>query len=221
MSENKYTSEGSNITLFMELKDQCFKNAEQWINDARLLLDRESFGHANALFRFAREEIAKAFMCWLVVEELLPTNAKVIQNMFTKHVRKNEVINAIYQSISLDLEFLEKWEEKDVFERYGTRSCHLMEEYRESAIYVDIDKDEQKVKTPLTIDKTETLSLYQRVEAVLEHVKTFIQNFTPSQREEIRKHLNSLDPKVWDMGIVQPLLPPKLLQTIRRSIKEL
>ena len=220
MGENEHTSQGSNIALFMEAKDQCFKNADQWLNDAKLLMDKGSFGHANALFRFAREEIAKAFVCWLAAEELFPKDAKVIQSMFTKHIRKNEVINAIYQSISLDLEFLKKWEEMEVFERYGTRSCHLMEEYRESAIYVDIDDVEQKIRTPLTISETETKSLSQRVELVLEHVKTFIQKFTPLQKEEIRNYLNSVHPKVWDMGLIQPLLPPKLLQIIQRSTKE-
>ena len=90
LSEGKILSD--KLNLYAQATRLSLKNAEQWIKDAKLLIETSSFGHASALLRFACEEVAKAYVCWFTSEKIWPVENKVVRDVFWDHMVKNEVI---------------------------------------------------------------------------------------------------------------------------------
>ena len=83
-------------SLFREGMKLCLENAEQWMNDAKLLMYNSSYGHSYTLLVFADEEIAKAYICWLVAEHMIPVNSKFVQDTFSKHRTKHETLVGVF-----------------------------------------------------------------------------------------------------------------------------
>jgi len=65
------------------------KNAEQYINDAEVLVKKRSYGHAFALSVLAEEELAKAVMYYLCAEGIFGIEGKWRKDSL-RHVRKQE-----------------------------------------------------------------------------------------------------------------------------------
>ena len=74
--------------LFKEASKQSIENAEQWIKDAKRLIENASYGHSYSLLVFADEEIAKAYVCWLVSEDMIPVDSKLVKDIFRSHDTK-------------------------------------------------------------------------------------------------------------------------------------
>lgn len=68
--------------------EKCVINAEQFLNDAKLLRDKKSFGHAYSLAVLGFEEIAKAAILVDVFLGTLQEKTKEIQKMLENHLLK-------------------------------------------------------------------------------------------------------------------------------------
>ena len=95
--------------------EKCVINAEQFLNDAKLLRDKKSFGHAYSLAVLGFEELAKAAM---LVNTFLGTQqeeTKEIQKMLENHLQKQVYMwNQITAFIFLEWsEIIKKSEFKD------------------------------------------------------------------------------------------------------------
>jgi AbiV family abortive infection protein len=66
------------------------KNAEKFIEDAKILIQNSSFGHALALSIFDDEEIAKSYVYWFVVNKLIPASSIIVKQVFVDHYAKHE-----------------------------------------------------------------------------------------------------------------------------------
>jgi HEPN domain-containing protein len=60
------------LELVKELGELCIENANSFVEDAELLINVESYGHAMALSIFAIEETAKSCLCRLVIDGKMP-----------------------------------------------------------------------------------------------------------------------------------------------------
>lgn len=67
----------------------CLKNAEQYVEDAKILIKKGSSGHAFALAVFAEEELAKAVMYHLCAEGIYGVEGKWKEDVFS-HKRKQQ-----------------------------------------------------------------------------------------------------------------------------------
>ena len=68
--------------LFYKASKESLDNAKLWIKDAEILMVNSSFGHAYSLLVIADEEVSKANVCWLVSENMIPYNSKLVKQAF-------------------------------------------------------------------------------------------------------------------------------------------
>jgi len=198
-------------SLFREGVKLCLENAEQWMNDAKLLMDNSSYGHSYSLLVFADEEIAKAYICWLVAEDMIPVNSKFVQDTFSKHRTKHETLVGIFlgamlkedlskgqitieqilkESSALTIEKIEKALEEI------EKLLDFTEMMRQKGIYVD--KVEGRMVSPKSIGKEESEELLQGVEHRFDYVKRLIGEISPSEKRSLKQFFKSLPKKVWD-----------------------
>jgi hypothetical protein len=58
---------------------ESLRNAQQWLEDARLIVNNGSIAHSFVLRDLAGEEIAKAYACWQVLVGAIPTNHPLVK----------------------------------------------------------------------------------------------------------------------------------------------
>jgi AbiV family abortive infection protein len=199
------------IKLYTKATKMSLENAEQWIADAKLLLKNSSFGHANALLRFACEEIAKAYACWLTSEKMFPKDNMFVKNVFLYHWAKNEIILGMllfFQWISAN----PKWQEMDYedfklseeqiaeFDEVFETVLVSMSKMRQKAMYVDVDEKTNEVTSPLKIDEKELRGVLEVTELLLKTIKITIEETSEEYKEKFRKVFASLSEKAWETG---------------------
>ena len=79
------------LSLYSKATKLSLENAEQLSEDAKLLLEHGSYGHASALIRLAVEEAVKAHICWFTSEKIWPIENKIVRDVFRYHRVKNEI----------------------------------------------------------------------------------------------------------------------------------
>lgn len=194
----------SKNSLYTEATKKSLENAEQWMKDATLLLDNSSFGHASALLRFACEELAKAYLCWLSSERIFPIENKVVRDAFGKHETKNQVIIGVIYALMWRSDYPTQIEPSDqeIIEAYNQLKGMIAstEKMRQKAIYVDIIWDKNQVQTPLTITKKEVNSVLELTEILLKVVRHCIEEYPESLKEKYRQAFDKLPKEVWETG---------------------
>lgn len=80
--------------------EESIRNAEQWLRDARLLMENGSFVHGSVLRDIGGEELAKAYACWKALVCAIPLNHPL--------VRANQ-----YENLETRIEKLKKEGERD------------------------------------------------------------------------------------------------------------
>lgn len=198
----------STVQLYRRLYEESLRNAKRWIEDARLLMQSSSYGHASALLRFAGEETAKAIVCWYVSERIWPENSKPVKDVFRFHVAKNQVLLGMLLGIQLrmlaergliktaeptDQEIARQWK---IFERL---TCG-MEEKRKRAIYVDLNPRDRTIDTPENVGEEEVKGILEGAEFVFAYAKDIARVFPESVRQKFRQYFKSLPKEVWDTG---------------------
>jgi len=199
------------LDLYARAMQLSLENAEHWVEDAKLLAGNFSFGHATALLRFACEETAKAHVCWLTSEKIIPTENKVILDVFRYHGAKNSIIlstllimaflgdNHLKQKI--DKESLELSEEK-IVESYEMFEEALVstDKMRQKAMYVDVNLEDNNVETPLTIEEKEAKAILRVAETFLKIVRYHVEKSSEMDKAELRKVYSSIPKEGWKTG---------------------
>lgn len=173
------------------------ENAEQWVKDGKLLIENSSFGHASALLRFACEESAKAYVCWLTSEKMLPLGNKVVEDVFWKHRVKNEVIVGMFLTVQWmnDNRILKNGVNEDfepseeIIKTYRQFEAMLdsTEKMRQKAIYVNMNVETEEIRSPLKMDKQECKGVLEAVEFFLKMIRSCIEETSEKDKEKWRK----------------------------------
>ena len=179
--------------LYVKATKMSLENAEQWIKDAKLLIKNSSFGHASALLRFALEELAKAYVCWISSERIFPMDNKVIKDVFRKHETKNQVIMGVLYSLMWRNKFPIRIEptDQEIIEAYKQLKAMIVsiEKMRQRAIYVDMLFDKNQILTPLEITKEVVNSVLALAEIQRKVTRYSIENYPESSKEKFRQAL--------------------------------
>jgi len=194
-------NEAKDVQLLKEVSKLSFENAEQWIRDAKLLIEDKSHAHARALLSFACEEIVKGFVCWIASEKLWPLDSKSVKDVFRNHVAKNQVILAlslIHLRKHFGLKELKDSEIIDVWRNWKEYPGQ-MEIGRQDAIYVGLKNG--KISVP-KINETQVVGVLRGVEVLLKEAKELTENLTESEKESLRKYFLSWPKEVWKTGKV-------------------
>jgi AbiV family abortive infection protein len=194
-----------NEKSFHNITHQALENSEAWFEEAKLLITKKSYGHANALLRFAGEEAAKAVVCWYVSEGMIPDNSKPVQDIFSWHSAKNSLILSLtiaaIRSIHCEKE---PTSEKRLAEwKYMEKFPDLMEKRRQTCIYVDFDKrDKRIVHSPKEISEKETKDIFEYIQLVLAYSKNIIENPSRQHIERLKRFFSSLPKEAWKTGFI-------------------
>ena len=199
------------LSLYAQATRLSLKNAEQWIKDAKLLIENSSFGHASALLRFACEEIAKSYVCWFTSEKIWPAENKVVRDAFREHRVKNQVIIGLFYTLmwisnkNLHKEVTKgrlEPSDEEIIEAYEQfeELLDAMEKMRQKALYVDLKRKKKEVETPLMIGEKEATSLLKGAEAFLKIVRYYVEEFPETKKEILRKIFSSIPRQAWKTG---------------------
>jgi len=204
--------------LFAKASQLSFENAEKWIEDAKTLVEKSSFGHAGALLRFAVEEFSKAVLCWFISEGIFPSKSKFAIDIFRKHAIKNEFIlgllfgtifqNKIWKERITIKKIIKKIrqvtdEEIDEILIWFRQATREMEKKRQRYIYVDLDRKSKKVMSPNELTKEEIQSI-QDVAKILPYLVVYtrecLKEIPEPDKEKLRQFFASLPKEVWEKG---------------------
>jgi AbiV family abortive infection protein len=177
--------------------DLSFENAERWLRDAQLLKEDGSYGHADALLRYAAEEGAKAYVCWLVCEGIIPQDSKVFRDVFKNHIAKNQLIAALLLPIR------DKVTDENIFSWWYKIEPipKMMESRREFCVYVGQGND-GKIHSPKEVGQIETVALLKDTERLLAYIKRIVKHSSVEYKEKFRKLMGSLPKLVWKTGFL-------------------
>lgn len=200
-----------NLKLYSKAAKSSLENAEQWIKDAKLLLEHESFGHASALLRIALEETAKAHICWFTSEGMWPIENKVIQDVFRYHKVKNRLFLGLIcaaewmrENYPLEVatkDMLEPTEEEilETFEEFEDM-IEAVEKMRQRAMYVDVDLEKKEVSTPMTIGEKEPDIVLKGAEFFLKLTRYYMEKFSEEKKAKVREFFSFIPREAWKTG---------------------
>lgn len=200
MNENVGFANPEETNLFTQGAELSLRNAEQWIKDAKLLIEHSSFGHASALLRFAIEEVGKAIVCWFVSKRFLPPKSETAKNIFKFHSVKNQITLQMLFSILLSTpsvwpKEIPKPKDEDLIITITSSMEYItsvMEKDRQNAIYVDLNHKQNRVLIPQAIAESEVRRLLQGAEFSFEIAEVFIKKLSEPTIEEVRRSLEPL-----------------------------
>lgn len=187
------------------------RNANRWIEDAKLLIQNSSYGHASATLRFAIEEIARAIVCWYVSQRIFPAKGKAISDIFRSHAVKSQVVLGMLSGIRRR-ELVEKGvisaaeqTDQEIAEEWKVLKPLIseMEKKRQSSIYVGLNPRDRTIETPESIGEKEARALLNTTEFAFVYAKDIDLAFTEPVREKFRQYFGSLPKEVWETGRIR------------------
>lgn len=208
--EGKMLSE--KLSLYSKAAKLSLENAEQWIEDAKLLMEHSSFGHVSALLRFALEETAKAYICWFTSEGIWPLENKPIKDAFQYHRVKNQLILGLLYGVI----WLSKWDfslkraieempepsDEEILEAYEEFEEMITgaEKMRQRAIYVDVNLEKKKVAAPPNIEEKEPDNLLKLAEYFVRIVRLYMEKFPEKDKAKLREIFATVPKEAWKAG---------------------
>lgn len=184
------------INEFGKGKELCLKNFETWIDEARILYKKGSWGHAYALTFAGLESLTQAYCCMLVERKVWKPNSKEIKEVFNKtnkgHEKRMKILHDFILSennIQIILKhtgqlqaLFDNYKEKDV-EKYqkevgdslGKFRKYLMTK-RNLGIYVDYDKDTYEFTSPFDVKQKDINELMEMTWLPIQVMKMMIEN---------------------------------------------
>jgi len=197
------------LSLYSRAAKLSLENAEQWIEDAKLLLEHGSFGHASALIRLAVEEAVKALTCWFTSEKIWPIENKIVRDVFRHHRVKNEFFLSFlagwmakvrFHSWKRLMESIPKLSQKEISEDLK-RFEKLMvstDEMRQRAMYVNLK--EKEVETPLEIGEEEPKNIITVAEFFIKTVRNIAERIPESEKTKLKKLFSKIPKEDWKTG---------------------
>lgn len=71
--------------------EECLKNVDQYINDVRALIEKKSYGHALGMAILAKEELAKAVGCFVILSGVIDVKDEAGKNFLRLLHRMHEL----------------------------------------------------------------------------------------------------------------------------------
>ena len=152
------TSQNVQEKLLKNAVQSCLGNVEQYLKDARMLIENESYGHAFALTVLGEEELSKAYIYYMCSEGWVPESfIKRVGRRANSHRRK-QVIAA---TLSFTLEIIQFFknivdsskEEGDLRKTIEIANKKL----KEAMDYMEKNKDEMKSRMDQFLERFATL----------------------------------------------------------------
>ena len=171
----------------------CVNNAERFINDAILLLDNGSYGHAFALAVLAEEEFAKGCAYYASSEGILPKD-------FLKEVGRTRDSHIMKLAIGLGImraheQIVMKKTVGDMnFEKLAER-VKALQKNKERGLYVDVDLEKEVLSSPDSLKKGEVEKYLSELKVVFEAAKPYLALpllLTQSQRKLVKAFMEKL-----------------------------
>lgn len=199
-------------SLYSKAAKLSLENAEQWIEDAKLLMEHSSFGHASALLRFALEETAKAYICWFTSEGIWPLENKPIKDVFQYHRAKNQVILGLLSyviwlskrnfSLKRAIEEMPEPSDEEILEAYEEFEVMVTgaEKMRQRAIYVNVNLEKKKVAAPPSIEEKEPDNLLKLAEYFVRIVRHYMEKFPEKDKAKLREIFAMWPREAWKTG---------------------
>lgn len=166
---------------FQKGMELCLENYYSWINEADLLYNRGSYGHAYALYFHGMESLVQFFYCWMVASGIITIENKEFNEVFRIHsikldfvyslmvfIKTKALIDFNYEGIR-DKIYTEKEIEKEleVYEDYNKKYRKNMMKSRNEGIYVNYENGD--FNSPLEIKKRIVDDFKKEIE-ILDHV---------------------------------------------------
>lgn len=85
--------------FYLNIQEECLKNAEQFIKDAQLLRSKNSLGHAYSLAVLGLEEIARFWIIFFIYMNFYTEDSIEVELANTKHVFKQRFAWSIFSSL--------------------------------------------------------------------------------------------------------------------------
>lgn len=199
-------SKNQQCTLFEKVTAASLRNAESWIDDAKVLMKKSSFGHAIAALHLAREEISKALICWHAAEDIWPLkDNKAIREVFSSHIKKNTIVLGICNLIwmrTYDPRLQGRGKEPtddmiNMADEFLNEGAHGLEQKRQRATYVNLNSSLNNLTTPEELGEDEALRTLRAVETFLQPVQDTSRGMEDSTKDELRGFYSLLPQDVW------------------------
>lgn len=148
---------------------ECLKNAEKLLDDAKILMDRKSFGTAQSLSVTALEEVGKAII--LELADLNYVGKDVVERSMKDHIPKKLIMQAIEKGLVLRDEIVRvvgkariDKEEVNNLLKLLKRDVDSLESKRQNGLYVQINVTDGSIeKSPTTISANNVHVFVERV----------------------------------------------------------
>lgn len=229
--------------------EKCVINAEQFLNDAKLLKNNKSFGHAYSLAVLGFEELAKAAILVDVFLGILQEETKKIQKKLENHLEKQFYMwNQIGGLVTLEwFEIIQKSELKDKipdipiknkkdekkFEKLLLAVVKEISENTENLEAANIslrmleieDIKQQLTKNHLLMDKRKQDGFYVDINLDSKKIRNDPQTFTLKNTKLFRT-LEGIIPftKTYVEGLIELIKQPEWVdrvQNIRKFMKQI
>lgn len=154
------TSKNVKEKLLKKAVQSCLNNVEQYLKDARLLIENESYGHAFALTVLGEEELSKAFIYYMCSEGLVSENfTKRVGRRSKSHRRKQGIAAALFFTFEI-VQFFKKIVDssREEGERDPRKSIEIVNKKLQDAMdYMEKNKDEMKIRMDQFFERFATL----------------------------------------------------------------
>jgi AbiV family abortive infection protein len=199
------------LNIWRDATSLSQENAERWVEDAKVLVNAGSFGHAVAALHLACQEMAKALVCWHVAEAIWPVeNNKLVKDIFQgkhAHKLKNQLVVGMCWII-VQRAFnprLTKGREptgNEVKIAWTLLKDHSLglEQARLKATYVDIRKE--TVVTPAAITENRARGLLKGVGVLVQKSRELIEQFPEAEKQRLRMFYASWPAEAWKSGVI-------------------
>ena len=217
------TSQSMHEKLLKEAVKSCLDNVEQYLKDARMLIENESYGHAFALTVLGEEELSKAFIYYMCSEGWIPESfIKRVGRRANSHRRK-QVIAATFSFTFGITEFFKNLMNSSKEEGEGDprKTIEIAnKKLKEAMDYMQKNKDEMKSRMDQFLERFATLEedkekgLYVDViieEGVFTSPKSLEKDVVEEHLAQVKKQFQ----------FVKPLLMMTLSPSERKQAKAL
>lgn len=197
----------------------CLENAEQYYQDAEILVAIRSYGHAFALTVLGEEEFGKAMIYYLFSQNLFPKD--LLSEPFKSYLKKGQYGTLGKQYLAMGYALISGLDElvKDIVEsiemtrtrkklettirgqnasklaekiRIGLDQFQKLQNKKESGLFVDFDVMNE-ISSPNLFKKSEVKEYLHQAKNRLELYKPFITlSLTPSQKSIVITHLKKI-----------------------------
>jgi AbiV family abortive infection protein len=203
------------VNSYHEVAEAALENAEDLLDLAQHALASGISGHADALAITANEEIAKAFGCYLVGEELVSEDDEEFKELFRDHYVKTQQMLGFYLNATLvnlaqigffDAEdFLkniltasprEIAKAEEEIEKQLLKETKKIQRRRTKGLYVGLQrrKGKIKIKKPKNVQKNRVSKTIQTVQDYLDLVSIPVRSFrdNPQARKIFKDFMNMI-----------------------------